>query len=367
MPRGELGPGLEDRKDRLTIRARLRRADQSGALRDINASFPYVPDLSASHQHSRSAALTRARAWLAEQHRALRFDGLPVGERLSDQTLQGWIERYIVEAEEGQTTLRRDGPRARVPRHARKKGLVQELAVLRSWLQEFPRLVALKPDAVDRKLLEQAAEHLIYSRRHEDGTTATLKPATARRWLQILSAVYNAADRDWGYPVSNPVRGMPLPQATTEEEHERQGKVVTDQDLDQILSYLTDAHPLTLACIRFLRWTGARRSEALNLDWRDVDLTGEIPTATFRGTKDARQRYRERTIPLHPSAVEALRSVLGVNHHLGKGGCSPWRRTRLRERGSGRGIEPGWTCACTISDTPGPPKSLLCSIPWRPK
>jgi hypothetical protein len=138
MPRGELGPGLEDRKDRLTIRARLRRSDQSGVRRDLHASFPYVPELPASHQHSRSAAVTRARAWLAEQQRAMRFDGVPVGERLSDQTLGGWIARYILEAEEGIERLRQDGPRSKVARHARKKGFDKELSVMRQWLTEFP-------------------------------------------------------------------------------------------------------------------------------------------------------------------------------------------------------------------------------------
>jgi integrase len=311
MPRGELGPGLEDRKDRMTIRARLRRSDQTGARRDIHAHFPYAPDLPASHHNSRSSAITRAKAWLAEQQRAMRFDGLPVGERLEDQTLADWLGRYITEAEEGVEQLRREGPRTKVPRHARKKAVAKELSVLRRWLLEFPKLVARSPDQVSRKHLEQAAEHLLNARRDEHGALITLKPVTVRRWLLTLSGVYNTAARDWGFTVENPVRGMSLPQATTAEEHEREGRLVTGDELERILAQIPEASPQTLACIRFLRWSGARRSEALRLDWRDVDLMSEIPVATFKGTKDARQRYRERTIPLHPKAVEALKEAMG--------------------------------------------------------
>lgn len=311
MPRkGSLGPGLEDRVDRLTIRARARCSDQNGQLRDLDASFRYAPDLPASNPHSRSSAIARARAWLAEQKRAMRLDRMPVGERLADVTLADWISRYIVEAEEGVDRLRREGPRVKVARHARKKGALRELSVLRQWMAEFPRLMKRQPDSVTRKQMEQAAEHLMYARVSDDGAPAVLKPSTARRWLQVLSAVYNAAAQDWGYEVENPIRGMPLPRATVEEEHDRQGRVVGDDELEQILAHIPEAGPTTLACIRFLRWSGARRSEALKLDWKDVELDGEIPTATFRGTKDAKQRYRERTIPLHAKAVDALVSVL---------------------------------------------------------
>jgi len=323
MPRGELGPGLEDRKDRMTIRARLRRSDRTGARRDVHATFPYAPELPASHHQSRSSAVTRAKAWLAEQQRAMRFDGLPKGERLQDQTLADWLGRYITEAEDGVEQLRREGPRTKVPRHARKKAVTKELSVLRRWQLEFPRLVARAPDQVTRKHLEQAAEHLLNTRRDERGAPATLKPVTARRWLLTLSGFYNTAARDWGFTIENPVRGMPLPQATTAEDHEREGRLVTGDELERILAKIPEASRLTLACIRFLRWSGARRSEALRLDWRDVNLASEIPTATFKGTKDARQRYRERTIPLHPKAVEALREALGDQPQPSEGRVFP--------------------------------------------
>lgn len=50
----------------------------------------------------------------------------------------------------------------------------------------------------------------------------------------------------------------------------------------------------------FMVWTGARRSEVVDLCWEDVAL-GEFPQATITGKGD-----RQRVIPLMPPAVEAM-------------------------------------------------------------
>lgn len=64
---------------------------------------------------------------------------------------------------------------------------------------------------------------------------------------------------------------------------------------------------------QFLLYTGCRVSEALNLDWKDVDFDGG--SVTFWDTKNG----EERSIPLHAKAYDAL---VYANDHLP--GPSPW-------------------------------------------
>jgi integrase len=52
----------------------------------------------------------------------------------------------------------------------------------------------------------------------------------------------------------------------------------------------------------FLFYTGARLSEALYLDWRDVDLQRQEPQVTFHDTKNGESRG----VPLHPRAIASI-------------------------------------------------------------
>lgn len=127
-----LGKGLEELKDRQSIRDRTRRADARGELRDISQTFPYAPALPAGHRMSRSSAIEAARAWITEQQRALRHDKAPVGERVVGLTLGGLVGRYAREIREGLPAS---------AHHVRKKGAKKELSVLRGWEATFPDFV----------------------------------------------------------------------------------------------------------------------------------------------------------------------------------------------------------------------------------
>ena len=66
--------------------------------------------------------------------------------------------------------------------------------------------------------------------------------------------------------------------------------------------------PLAYAVLSVLAYTGARAFEACALAVSDVDLTTAAPTVTFRHGKG----NRSRTIPLHPVAVEHLRTWIAA-------------------------------------------------------
>lgn len=296
-----LGKGLEDRKDRQSIRARTRRADARGELRDISQTFPYDPALPAGHRMSRSSAIEAARAWITEQQRALRRDKAPVGERVVDLTLGGLVDRYAREIREGLPAG---------AHHVRKKGAKKELSVLRGWEATFPGLMAKPCDEVIEADVRRAMRVLQFELVAEDGSPNTLMPSTINRWVAVLSAVFTAAITEWDLQLRNPVRGLRAARPDNAKQMDRVGRLITAEELEKVLAHVPTASPETKACLRFLRWSGCRRSEAVRLDWGDLDWSKAIPEVTFRETKDPRGRIRHRTIPLDDRAVEALRSLV---------------------------------------------------------
>lgn len=66
---------------------------------------------------------------------------------------------------------------------------------------------------------------------------------------------------------------------------------------------LAASSPHLRPLILFMLLTGARSSEAMNLDWRDVDLSNA--QVTFQLTKNGERR----SVPLHPSLVAALAAL----------------------------------------------------------
>jgi integrase len=86
---------------------------------------------------------------------------------------------------------------------------------------------------------------------------------------------------------------------------EPKGRVrwVTYEEAEQLIAA---AAPHLRPLVIFLLCTGARLSEALYLDWRDVDLSGGH--VVFHDTKNGESRG----VPLHPRAVAALANLSGT-------------------------------------------------------
>lgn len=78
-------------------------------------------------------------------------------------------------------------------------------------------------------------------------------------------------------------------------------ETLTDEEMDKIFSHL---HPDVHRLARFLRYTGARPVEACGLRYEDVDFeSGKVRLRSIKGRSGS---VRERIIPLHPKAREAV-------------------------------------------------------------
>ena len=114
------------------------------------------------------------------------------------------------------------------------------------------------------------------------------KPATlARQLYGPLTAILNHAHAS-GLCDKPAFRRPKLPPGRV--------RALTSKEAERLIAAAKHLRPLII----FLLYTGARAGEALNLDWRDVDLKRRH--ATFRATKNGETRG----VPLPPRVVTAL-------------------------------------------------------------
>ncbi len=195
-------------------------------------------------------------------------------------------------------------------------------------------------DVIHQTALDEAYEKLL---------PATAKPATRlRQVLTPLRAVLeHAARRDW---CERPAFEVP------KQPRSRIAFLLPDQATALVQAAAPHLRPLLV----FLIATGARMSEALELDWADVDLDGA--RVTFTRTKQGRAHYVD-LVPTARAALAALphrqgrvfrpvrprrkgRAETGQQWRVGEA----WRST---DRNGGGQIKTAWAGAWRRAGLPG--------------
>jgi integrase len=159
----------------------------------------------------------------------------------------------------------------------------------RTYLKPIIARVGSMPLAkIDQAFIEKTARAL-----YPNASPATLN----RQAFTPIAAVLNHAAK----------RGL-CARKTVERPAQPKGRVrwITFEEAERLL---TACSPHLRPLVMFLLGTGARMSEALYLDWREVDLAGAH--VTFLDTKNGEHRG----IPLHARLVNELR---GLRHPQGR-------------------------------------------------
>ena len=131
-------------------------------------------------------------------------------------------------------------------------------------------------------------------------------PGAANRTIALLSKVFNLAEK-WKFRAehTNPcihIEKYPennLENFLNEQEFTRLGEVLTKME------YTQETLPSITAAIRLLIFTGARLSEILNLEWKQVDFEEQCLRLTASNTKEKKAK----TIHLPPAALEVLNNI----------------------------------------------------------
>ncbi|MGF6637047.1 tyrosine-type recombinase/integrase [Paraburkholderia sp. MM6662-R1] len=167
-----------------------------------------------------------------------------------------------------------------------KRGHQSEQYLLRYWTRSSLR---------NRQVSEISRQDLVIER--DKLLRSSLKPASARRYIDCLSAVLTVCQRDWLMLDTNPISGIRKPPNSKARERR-----VSRQELDYVLHAARFAPDLQ-TIIRLAVETGMRRSEILNLEWRYVDLSKRVVRLPLTKNGDTR------TVPLTLEATKTLRSL----------------------------------------------------------
>lgn len=112
--------------------------------------------------------------------------------------------------------------------------------------------------------------------------TPGISPASANFYLRTLKSIFETAKR-WGYSVENVFKSVkPLRFELAP------ARILSIQEIHAFRAKAREHCPHLAPLIEFYLLTGARRAEALSLQWSDVDFKGG--TIFFRKTKGKRPR-----------------------------------------------------------------------------
>ncbi len=91
---------------------------------------------------------------------------------------------------------------------------------------------------------------------------------------------------------------------------EKVPRFIPDHELDQLMPVIDAiACPFQRAALLVARWSGARRDEIRRLP---VDCLDRYPEGTARLRLPGRKTYKERVVPLHEDAAQALQAVIDL-------------------------------------------------------
>jgi integrase len=120
-----------------------------------------------------------------------------------------------------------------------------------------------------------------------------------RKYLMLISGVFQVAIKRWGMPLDNPVRSCEIPGNGKARERR-----LEPEEFDYLLAALEKSkNPYAARVFEMAVHTAARRGELLKLLRKDVNFSNA--TAVFRETKNS----DDRTIPLSKRALEICRNV----------------------------------------------------------
>jgi integrase len=122
------------------------------------------------------------------------------------------------------------------------------------------------------------------------------RPCRANRVLSLLSGMLNLAIR-WGWRTDNPAKGVERNQ-----EHKRRRYLSADE-LTRLIKALDEYRDQQSAdIIRLLLLTGARRGEALQARWEDIDLAA----TTWRKPGATTKQKTDHQVPMSNAAAQLL-------------------------------------------------------------
>ena len=158
-----------------------------------------------------------------------------------------------------------------------------------------------------------------------DYLLSRMKPSSVKRYITVVRAAVNYVIAEHTLNIPNVFNGLRIKGATATAEDR---DPISDQDINSALPSFKD-DPVAHTLFVTLRDTGARLSEIVGLEVKDVDLQQRAITIQPNAIRRLKTKGSKRTIPLSQSALELLQE-----HRLGKDDQDPLFSDYARPRGN---------------------------------
>jgi len=158
-----------------------------------------------------------------------------------------------------------------------------------------------------------------------DHLLARMKPSSVKRYITVVRAAVNYVIAEHTLNIPNVFNGVRIKGATATAEDR---DPISDQDINAALPSFQD-DPVAHALFVALRDTGARLSEIVGLEVKDVDLQQRSITIQPNTIRRLKTKGSKRTIPVSQSALELLKE-----HRMGKDDQDPLFSDYARPRGN---------------------------------
>lgn len=140
--------------------------------------------------------------------------------------------------------------------------------------------------------------------------------------VRQLSTLYEYAIR-LGYAKNNPVKRIIMPKKTSRPRRDIKHNVYTRKELNEFLEEAKHTNPRTYTYFKILASTGLRRSEALALTWKDIDLKNsklQVNRTLAYGynskpiVQKPKSPMSHRTLPISPNLKKVLIKYKDYQH-----------------------------------------------------
>ncbi|WP_158307218.1 tyrosine-type recombinase/integrase [Simkania negevensis] len=124
-------------------------------------------------------------------------------------------------------------------------------------------------------------------------------PATVVRYLSSLSALFEAAIKEWHWIEKNPVRQIRKPSVSNS-----RTRFLSMEECQRLIAACKESkNPYLYSVVVIALSTGMRKGEILNLRWQDIDFEKRL--ITLEETKNGKVRY----VPIVKVALQVLQSL----------------------------------------------------------
>lgn len=289
-------PGVYFRDDgnpRWIVRFRYNR-------KDYLPQVHYPVDLSETNKSAPmhvDTAKNDAEIYAKQQAGALRKNKKPLALYGAHWTLGALFERVLKDFDEGKIDLK-------------SKSIQSNLRV---WLGTaakgqnkggFPTLTQKRLTELDKKDFYNKSGDTAFNHLLKDANGKKASNSAVKKHLKSVQFAFKRASNDYEIDFKDPLTTLKNIQASDARE-----RTLTADEWELITADMraSKCDQSTIAAIQFARYTAVRRSEAIKLDWADINFKDQ--TAHLRGTKAKRGAYKERVIPLNGKPMEILRSL----------------------------------------------------------